>query len=200
MNLLFKISYGLYVLSASADGKDNACMINTFAQQTASPERFSVTVNKGNYTTELIEKSGVCTVSVLSKETKFDTIKNFGMRSGKNADKFAGVNAVSAANGTKVPTDGVLGYFECKVEKTIDFGTHVMFVLSLTNFVVMNDGEALTYDYYQSDIKPKPEIKKDTAAEKWVCRICGYVHEGPLPADFICPICKHPASDFERIQ
>ena len=202
MNLLFKISYGLYVLTAEADGVYGGCMINTLSQQTSAPEKFSVTVNKANFTHELIPKSGKFAVAVLSRSTSFELIKGFGMRSGKDADKFEGVPFVTAENGCKVPTEGVLGYFEMAVEDSIDFGSHTMFVAKRTDTVALaEDGEELTYAYYQSDIKPRPAPlpAANDDEEVWVCKVCGYVHRGKLPADFVCPICKHGAQDFERV-
>lgn len=200
MNLLFKISYGLYILSSEYDGKRGGCMINTLSQQTSNPEKFTVTVNKDNFTHELIERSGRFAVAVLSTDVKFDLIKSFGMRSGRDADKFADIACVKAANGCYVPTDGVLGYFEMKVESTIDFGTHTMFVAVPAGTVALQEGRELTYAYYQSDIKPKPAAPQtDDGEEVWVCKICGYVYKGKLPADFVCPLCKHGAQDFERI-
>lgn len=201
MNLLFKISYGLYTLCAGDGGKESGCIINTFAQQTATPETFSVTLNKQNFTHELIVRSGECAVAVLSQKTDFDFIKRFGMQSGRDTDKFEGIESVVAKNGVRVPkSKGVLGYFALKVQKSIDMGTHTMFVLeSVQTQNFADDGDALTYDYYQTFVKPKPQASADSK-EKWVCKICGYVHEGPLPSDFICPICKHPASDFEKLE
>ena len=175
MNLLFKITYGLYVLTSEADGKAGGCVINTLSQQTSEPERFSVTVNKLNFTHDLIMKSGKFAVALLSKSVKFDLIKGFGMRSGRDADKFAGVKTVTAKNGCKVPAEGVIGWFEMKVEKTIDFGTHTMFVTSVTDNGVLDEkGEELTYAYYHSDVKPKPAPPAPASADEevWVCRIC----------------------------
>lgn len=201
MNLLFKISYGLYVLSSESDGRRGACMINTLAQQTSSPERFSVTVNKANYTHRLISESGKFAVAVLGENTSFDTIKGFGMRSGRDVDKFDGVAYETAQNGCAVPTDGALGYFEMTVDDSIDFGTHTMFVAHTTaTKTFADDGNALTYDYYQRFVKPRPQpVAADDNEEVWVCKVCGYVHKGKLPADFVCPVCKHGAQDFERI-
>lgn len=201
MNLLFKISYGLYVLSSEADGVYGGCVVNTLSQQTSEPERFSVTVNKLNYTHELIEKSGKFAVALLSDKAEFALIKGFGMRSGRDADKFADVRYVTAANGCKVPAEGVLGFFEMKVESTVDFGTHTMFVASVTGSTVLDeDGRELTYAYYHSHVKPRPAPAPPAdGREVWVCRICGYVHKGPLPPDFVCPVCKHGAQDFEKV-
>ena len=201
MNLLFKISYGLYVLSAESEGKRSGCMINTLMQQTSSPERFSVTVNKQNFTHDLVAASGRFAVAVLSEKTSFDTIKGFGMRSGRDADKFEGAAYAEAENGCYVPTDGALGWFEMEVDGSVDMGTHTMFTARATRTVtIAEEGGALTYDYYQRFIKPRPQpVPAAEEGEVWVCKVCGYVHRGPLPADFVCPICKHGAQDFERI-
>ena len=201
MNLLFKITYGLYLLSSEAEGKHGGCVINTLSQQTSEPERFSVTVNKMNFTHDLIAKSGKFAVALLSKKVKFDLIKGFGMRSGRDADKFADVDFVTAQNGCKVPTEGVLGFFGMKVEDSIDLGTHTMFLASATESRVLDgNAEELTYAYYHSDVKPKPAPTPVASDEEvWVCRICGYVHRGPLPSDFVCPVCKHGAQDFEKV-
>ncbi|MEG1663456.1 MAG: flavin reductase family protein, partial [Clostridia bacterium] len=154
MSLMFKISYGLYILSATDGDKDNACVINTLSQQTAAPERLSVTVNKANLTHDYIAKSGKCAVGVLATDATFDTIKNFGMQSGKTVNKFANIDTVRAENGVLVPVKGVLGYFELKVENSIDFGTHTMFVCSIAGLTDLRQAEPLTYSYYQSNIKP----------------------------------------------
>lgn len=199
MNIMFKISYGLYVLAANDGKQDNGCMINTFAQQTSSPESFSVTVNKSNLTHDMIDASGKCAVAVLAKDSKFDLIRNFGLQSGKVADKFANIDSTLTKGGIRIPTANVIGYFDLKVEKSVDMGTHTMFVLSKTDSEIFNDAEPLLYGHYQNNIRPKPQPAPSDGKEKWVCRICGYVHEGPLPKDFICPLCKHGANDFERI-
>ena len=202
MNLLFKISYGLFVLCAKAGKEESGCIINTFLQQTSEPETFSITVNKRNFSRDLVEQSGECVVAILSTETDFETIKRFGMQSGRTVDKFDGIDFKTTNIGIKVPyIKGIMGYFALKVLKTVDMGTHTMFVLSaVENKAFVESGDALTYDYYQNFIKHKPEIKTTDKTEKWVCKICGYIHEGPLPPDFICPLCKHPASDFEKVQ
>ena len=202
MNLLFKISCGLFVLCAKDGKEESGCIINTFLQQTSEPETFSITVNKRNFSHDLVEQSGECVVAILSTETDFETIKRFGMQSGRSVDKFDGIDFKTTSIGIKVPyIKGIMGYFALKVLKTVDMGTHTMFVLSVVeNKAFVESGDALTYDHYQNFIKPKPEIKTIDRTEKWVCEICGYIHEGPLPPDFICPLCKHPASDFEKVQ
>lgn len=201
MSLLFKVSYGLYLLSASANEKDNACIINTFMQQTATPERVSITVNKDNLTTSLIQKSKKCVVNVLSTNCNFEIFKHFGMQSGKNVNKFENFNSVTAKNGVKTIGFFSCGYFELDVEKEIDLGTHIMFVCSISNSEILDkESEPMTYAFYHSNVKPKPQpVKTDDNQEVWVCKICGYKHVGPLPDDFICPLCKHGKIDFEKI-
>lgn len=197
MNLLFQISYGLYILSAKEGDKDNACVINTLIQQTSSPERLSITVNNANYTCDMIKKSGVCAVTVLATYVNFDTIKNFGMQSGRTVNKFYGQYYDVTPSGIKIPLFGALGYFELKVAETHDLGTHTLFICDIAYKENIAEGEPLTYAYYQNNIKPKPAPKSDTG-ESWVCSVCGYVHSGPLPADFVCPVCKHGAADFTK--
>lgn len=198
MSLMFKISYGLYILSASDNGKHNACMINTLAQQTSNPERLSVTVNKANLTHDIIAKTKLCSVSVLGEDTAFETIKRFGMQSGRNADKFDNIATLTTQNGHIIPENGCIGYFDLRVENSIDFGSHTMFVCSVTGSNQLRQSPALTYDYYQTNIKPKPVAAADEG-ESWVCNVCGYVHKGELPKDIVCPICKHGASDFVKV-
>ncbi len=199
MSLLFKITYGLYVVSASDDNQHNACICNTLMQQSDSPQRLSLTLNKDNLTTDLIAKSGKCSVGVLSQNTTFDLIKDFGMQSGRNVDKFANAEFYVTENGNKLPA-GDIGHFDFDVLDTVDFGTHTMFVLAPTDMVVSKaDENPLTYAYYHSDVKPKPQAQVSNS-ESWVCKICNYVHNGPLPSDIICPLCKHGAVDFVKVE
>lgn len=200
MSLLFKISYGLYLLSANADGKDNGCIINTLMQQTSSPEKVSVTVNKANFTTALIQKSKKCVVNILSEEAQFELFKHFGMQSGRNVNKFANFNTISSQSGIKTIEFFSLGFMELNVEQEIDLGSHIMFVCSIAQSEVFeNKSNPLTYAFYHANIKPKPQVAA-TTEETWVCQICNYQHKGPLPDDFICPICKHGKADFEKVK
>ena len=194
MKALYNIPYGLYVLTAK-DGKDNGCIINTLQQVTSSPEKISITINKDNYTTQMIEKTGVFNVSILNEKTSFDLIKRFGFASGKDTDKFEGFAGFDRAeNGTTYITENTNSYLSAKVVSKTDVGTHITFVAEVTNDVVLNSTETLTYSYYLNNIKPKPE---QTKKKSFVCTICGYVYEGDeLPADFICPLCKHGAEYF----
>ncbi len=197
MSLLFKISYGLYVLSSSANGKQNGCMINTVMQQTNTPERVSITVNKGNLTHDYIVESGKASVSILNQLVTFDMIKHFGFQSGRVANKFDGIPAKVLGSGNLVPTSGVVGYLDLEVVDKIDMGTHTQFVCSIAEEVQGEGGEPLTYAYYHSHVKVanKPVVAE---GEVWECNICGYVHKGALPKDIVCPLCKHGASDFTK--
>lgn len=194
---LFKLTYGLFVLSARDGEKDNGCIINTAMQVTDTPLQIAVAVNKNNYTLEMIQKSGVFNVSILSEDAPFSVFENFGFKSGRTEDKFKVFeNKKRANNGVYYITDYTNAFISAKVVNTVDCGTHVMLIGEVTEAEILSDKPSVTYDYYFKNIKPKPEEKK----KGYVCKICGYVYEGePLPEDFICPWCKHPASDFEKL-
>lgn len=196
MKALFNIPYGLYVLTAKNE-KDNGCIINTLQQVTSSPTRISITVNKDNYTTKMIEKTKVFNVSILDKTVTFDLIKNFGFASGKEVNKFENFKDYELAkNGVAYITQHTNSYLSAKVVSQTDVGTHITFVADVTEDVVLSQTESVTYDYYLKNIKPKPEEKTKNS---YVCSICGYVYEGEeLPKDFICPICKHGVEVFEK--
>ena len=197
-NTMFKISYGLYVLSASENGFDNGCIINTFSQVTDTPLRVSVTINKSNKTCEMIERTGKFNVSILSEDVPFDTFKHFGFQSGRDVNKFDGYTDVKRSeNGILYLTSCSNGFVSGKVIQTIDVGTHLIFIAEVEDCDILSDVPSVTYDYYHKNIKPKPQEEKKGG---YRCKICGYVYEGePLPADFICPLCKHGADDFEKI-
>ncbi len=202
MQALFKLSYGLFVLTAAAGGRESGCIINTAGQVTDTPNRISITVNKANFTHDLTLESGKFNLSVLSKAASFDTFRHFGFQSGRDTDKFAGyAHCRRSANGLYVVTDGVNACLSAKVEQTVDLGTHTLFIAGLEDMEVLSDTPSATYAYYHKAIKPKPQAAAKPAGKTaWRCVICGYVYEGEeLPADYICPLCKHPASDFERI-
>ncbi len=200
-NAMFKIGYGLYVLTAKENGFDNGCIINTVSQVTANPNRITVAVNKANKTHDMIIASGEFNVSVLSTSASFDIFKAFGFRSGKDVDKFSDFKAVERSNnGLYYITDATNAFISAKVIDATDLGTHTLFLADVTDCEVLSDATSVTYDYYHKNIKPKPEVKK-TAKVYYRCKICGYIYEGDtLPDDFVCPLCKHPASDFERVE
>ena len=195
---LFKIGYGLYVLTANEQGKDNGCIVNTVMQITSEPLQVAVCVNKNNYTCGMIQHTRKFNISVLTEETGFDVFKNFGYQSGQNTDKFTNfVDVKRTNNGILYITKNTNAYFSARVQQEIDLGTHIMFIAQLIEAEVLSNKPTVTYDFYQKYIKPKPE---KTKKKGWRCKICGYVYEAEdLPADFICPICKHGAVDFEKI-
>ncbi|MCR5254452.1 MAG: flavin reductase [Acetatifactor sp.] len=200
---MYSLSYGLFVVTANRDGRDNGCITNTVIQVTSEPNRISVCVNKSNYTHDMIKDTGVFTVSVISQAASFDLFKHFGFQSGRDVDKFAGyTDCKDASNGTKIITAGTNAYICGQVVEMVDLGTHTMFIADVTDMDVLSNVPSTTYTYYQENIKPKPEAvgKTPDGQTVWRCRICGYEYVGEeLPEDFICPICKHPASDFEKV-
>ena len=197
---MFKLGYGGYILTAKDGEKDNGCVINTAIQVTSTPNRISVTVNKQNYTHDMIMKTGVFNVSILSEKATFDVFKHFGFQSGRDVDKFADYqDATRSENGLYYVTGDTNAYISGKVINTLDLGTHTMFIADVTDAEVLADVPTTSYDYYQKNIKPKPEAPKKVTG--YVCKICGYIYEGDqLPEEFICPICKHGAADFEKIE
>ena len=203
--VLFNVQYGLFVLSSISDGnqKDNACIINTVTQVTALPERISIAVNKTNFTHDLIAQSKKFTVSIISEAANFELFKHFGFQSGNDVDKFADFTKVKrTANGTLAITEGTNSYISGNVIQQIDVGTHSIFIADVVDMEKFNNIPSTTYNYYQQNIKPKPQPVGKTEDGKtiWRCTICGYEYVGDeLPEDFICPICKHPASDFEKV-
>ena len=199
---MFKLSYGLFVLTAREGEKDNGCITNTAIQVTSEPNRISIAVNKANFTHDMVMHTRKFNVSILSQEASFDTFKHFGFQSGRNVDKFVDFTACKRAeNGIYIITAGTNAYISAEVEQTIDLGTHTLFIAKVTDLDVLSSVSSATYEYYQNNIKPKPQAPAaPTGKTVWRCTVCGYIYEGdPIPADFICPLCKHPASDFEKI-
>ncbi|MDD4124337.1 MAG: flavin reductase [Eubacteriales bacterium] len=197
---MFRIGYGLYVLTAKEGYKNNGCIINTAVQVTYNPNRLSICVNKLNYTDGMIWHTGEFNLSVLTVDAPFKVYTDFGFCSGRDTDKFAGRSDFTVSpNGILYMTELTNAYISCKVVSAIDLGTHTMFIADVTDGELLSDAESVTYAYYHSNIKPKPAAP--TVKKGWRCRICGYIYEGEiLPDDFICPICKHGAEDFERIE
>ncbi len=196
---LFNLSYGLFVLSAKAGQKDNGCIINTVTQVTDTPKRISIAVNKGNLTHDMILSSGQFNVSILAEDAPFQVFKDFGFCSGRTVDKFQDAPAARSANGLYYLTKYTNGFISARVLQTIDLGTHTVFMAEVTEAKVLRDIPSVTYAYYHAHIKPKPPVA-GPKKKGFVCKICGYVYEGDtLPADFICPLCKHGADDFEPL-
>lgn len=198
---MYQLTYGLFVLTSRVGEKDNGCIINTAGQVTSSPNRISITVNKDNFTHDLVMESRRFNISVLSEEADFKIFRHFGFQSGRAAEKFDGYHACKRSeNGLYFITEGTNAYISATVEQTIDLGSHTMFIASVDDMDLLSAVPSATYAYYQSSIKPRPEEKASAGKTVWRCTVCGYVYEGEeLPADFVCPICKHPASDFEKV-
>lgn len=197
LTALFNIGYGLYVVTSNDGEKDNGFIVNSVTQVTDSPNRIAVTINKKNYSYRTIKQTGVMNVNCLSVEAPFSVFENFGFRSGRNTDKFAGEEQLRSDNGLVFLRKYINSFMSLKVEQYIDLDTHGMFICSVTEARVISDAETMTYAYYQKNVKPKP---KTEGKKGFVCKICGYVYEGDtLPDDFICPLCKHGAADFEPI-
>ena len=202
---MYKLSYGLFVCTAVQGDKINGCIINTAIQAASEPNTITVAINKANYTHDMVKDTGVLNISVISEEASFDLFKHFGFQSGRDVDKFADYpkdNYAIAENGVPYITVGTNAYFSLKVKETVDLGSHTLFVCEPTAMEVLAATASCTYSFYQDNIKPKPEAVGTTPKGEtiWRCRICGYEWVGEeLPDDFICPICKHPKDDFEKI-
>ncbi len=202
-NAMFKFSYGLFVLTAKDGAKDNGCIINTASQLTDTPKRITIAVNKANYTHDIILKTGVFNVSVLSEDAAMATFQRFGFQSGRNADKFAGCEGLErSANGLYYLTEGTNAVISGKVIQSVDCGTHTLFIADVTEAKILSQEPSVTYAYYFAHIKPKPlpAAMSDAPKKGWICKICGFIYEGEeLPPDYICPICKHGVQDFEKL-
>jgi flavin reductase (DIM6/NTAB) family NADH-FMN oxidoreductase RutF/flavodoxin len=197
---MFRFSYGLFVLTAREGEKDNGCIINTAIQVTASPLRITIAVNKANYTHDMIKRTGAFNLSILSQSAPFSVFEQFGFSSGKNTDKFKGCSDDErASNGIRYITNYANTMISASVENSYDYGSHTIFTACVTQTKILSNEPSVTYQYYFDNIKPKPQPPKE-AKKGFVCRICGYVHEGEsLPDDFICPLCKHGAADFDPL-
>ena len=198
MSALFKIGYGLYVVTCREGEKDNGLIVNTVSQLTDNPVQVAVTVNKSNYSHGMIQRTSKLNVNCLSTEAPFKVFEAFGFQSGRDVDKFADCEPNRSENGLVVLPRYINAYLSLEVEQYVDLGTHGMFICRVTEEKVVSDIETMTYSYYHKNVKPKPEAK---GAKGYVCTICGYVYEGAeLPEDFVCPLCQHGAKFFEEIK
>ncbi|MBR5239075.1 MAG: flavin reductase [Clostridia bacterium] len=196
LSALFNIGYGLYVITSNDGKKDNGLIVNTVTQVTSTPNRIAVTINKENYSHHVIKQTGKMNMNCLTTDTPFSVFQQFGFQSGRNVDKFEGADVLRADNGLVFLSRNINSFLSLKVENYVDLDTHGMFICSVTEARVINQNESMTYSYYHQHVKPKPQMDK----KGYVCKICGYVYEGDtLPDDFICPLCKHGASDFEKL-
>ena len=214
---MYKLSYGLFVLTTKLGDKDNGCITNTAIQVTSEPNRIAFAVNKANLTHDMLMESKVFNISILSEDASFDVFKRFGFQSGREVNKFNSYQLDKdykvAENGITYILDGTNSYISGTVFARLDLGTHTLFICDVTGMDVLAETPSATYDYYQSNIKPKPQdiakgdtvgtVQKDedsTGKTIWRCTVCGYEWEGEeLPDDFICPWCKHPKADFEKV-
>ncbi len=194
---LFKLGYGLYVITANDGEKDNGCIVNSVMQVTNTPNKVAVAINKQNYTHDMVMKTNKLNVNCIAESAPFSVFQNFGFRSGRDTDKLEGVAFSRSNNGLAVLNENINAYMSLWVESTVDLDTHTLFICFVTQMDEISEERTMTYTYYQENVKPKPQPQKKKG---YVCKICGYVHEGDeLPEDFICPLCKHPASDFEPL-
>lgn len=197
MSAMFRLSYGLYILTARDGDKDNGCVVNTVTQVTVSPNRIVVAVNKDNYTHDMIVKTGIFNVSVLSEKSTFATYRHWGFQSGAEVNKAEGIEFYRSQNGLIFLAKETNAYLCASVVSMTDLGTHTLFLADVKDAAVLSGVPSVTYQYYQDHIKPAPPEKK----KGFVCTVCGYIYEGEtLPEDFVCPVCKHPASDFRPAQ
>ena len=197
MNLkaMYKLSYGLFVLTAKEKERDNGCIINTVTQVTSEPNRIIIAVNKNNYTHDMIMNTRKFNISVLTEKSKFETYKHWGFQSGATTDKCENIIFHRSKNGVIYLTEECNAFLSAEVISTTDLGTHTLFLADVVAAEVLSEDTSVTYDYYQKHIKMNPTIEQQKKG--YICTVCGYIYEGePLPEDFICPWCKHPASDF----
>ncbi len=198
LTALFNIGYGLYVITSNDGKKDNGLIVNTVTQVTNTPNRIAVCINKDNYSHHVIKQTGIMNINCLSQDAPFSVFQNFGFQSGRSADKFAGQEILRSDNGLAFLPMYINSFMSLKVDDYVDLDTHGMFICSVTESRVISHVETMTYTYYQQNVKPRPETE---GKKGWVCKVCGYVYEGDeLPEDFVCPLCKHGAADFERIE
>nr|MBQ8253551.1 flavin reductase [Lachnospiraceae bacterium] len=197
-NPMNNFSYGLFVLTARDGAKDNGCIINTAMQVAGNPNYIMISVNKNNYTHDMIKKTGAFNLSILSEKATFETFRHFGFQSGKNVEKLVGVEFSRAANGITYLLNETNAYISGKVVSETDLPTHTVFFAQVTQALVLSEEPSVTYSYYHKNIKPAPA--KTEKKKGYICTVCGYIYEGEvLPEDFICPLCKHPASDFKPL-
>ncbi|MBQ5842749.1 MAG: flavin reductase [Clostridia bacterium] len=198
LTALFKIGYGLYVVTSNDGKKDNGLIVNTVTQVTNTPNRIAVTINKDSYSHHVIKQTGKMNINCLSEEAPFSVFETFGFVSGRNADKFANITPLRSDNGLAFLPRYINSFMSLKVEQYVDLDTHGMFICSITESRVISDKNTMTYTYYQDNVKPKPQTE---GKKGYVCKICGWIYEGDtLPEDIVCPLCKHGASDFEEIK
>ena len=197
MTALFNIGYGLYVVTSNDENRNNGLIVNTVTQVTNDPNRIAVTINKQNYSHQVIQQTGIMNVNCLSIDAPFKIFETFGFQSGRDVNKFEDQEILHSDNGLVFLSMYINSFMSLKVEQYIDLETHGMFICSITEARVLSDKETMTYTYYQNNVKPKPQTD---GKKGFVCKVCGYIYEGDeLPDDYICPLCKHGVADFEPL-
>ena len=198
-NALFNIGYGLYVITSNDGIKDNGLIVNTVTQVTSNPARIAVTINKQNYSHDVIKTTKKMNVNCLTTDAPFSVFETYGFQSGRNVDKFKNINVNHSANGLVVLSNYINSFMSLEVEEYVEFDTHGMFICRVTEALAVSKLPTMSYDYYHKNVKPKPSPKKEVKG--YVCTVCGWVYEGEtLPSDIVCPLCKHGADDFEKIE
>ena len=197
---MYNLTYGLFILTARDGEKDNGCIINTACQVTTDPNRITICVNKNNFTHDIILKTGLFNISMLTEKSEFETYKHWGFQSGRTVDKVLPIYYMRADNGVIYIKDECNAYLSCKVVSSTDLGTHTLFLADVTDGAVFNSDPSVTYAFYQKNIKVNQKPSSGSPEKKgWICTVCGYIYEGEeLPADFVCPWCNHDASYFEK--
>lgn len=194
---LFQLSYGLYMVATKYDKKMNGCIINTVTQVTDNPRQIIIAINKSNLTCELIQKSKILSVSVLSETAPFSLFKHFGFQSGRNTDKFTDIPFAITKQELPYLSEHTTAFLDCRIVNSLDLGSHILFIALVSDCEVLSDKKAMTYSFYHEFVKPQPE---PSVSKGWRCTVCGYIYEGEeLPSGFLCPLCKHGAEDFEKI-
>ena len=198
LTALFNIGYGLYVVTSNDGNRDNGLIVNAVTQVTNTPNRLAVTINKANYSHHVIKQTGRMNLNCLSQDAPFSVFETFGFQSGRNVNKFTDMEPLRSDNGLAFLPKHINSFISLEVEQYVDLDTHGMFICNITESRVISNSETMTYNYYQEHVKPKPQ----TAGKKgWACKVCGWIYEGDeLPADIVCPLCKHGAADFEEIK
>jgi flavin reductase (DIM6/NTAB) family NADH-FMN oxidoreductase RutF/rubredoxin len=222
---LYKISYGVYLVTSGKEGRCNGQIANTVVQVSSQPAMVAVSINKQNFTHELIKQSGVFAVSVLSKDAPLSFIGNFGFKCGRDFNKFEGIEYKVGETGTRIVLNHAVAYFESKVVNEIDAKTHTIFIGEIVDAQLLSEETPMTYDFYHqikrgTTPKSAPKFVQAEAKEevrdkaKYVCRICGYVYDPvlgdpdagiqpgtpfeKLPENWVCPICRATKSQFYR--
>lgn len=201
MSALFKIAYGLFVVTSNDGSKDNGMIVNTVTQVANNPDKISVSINKLNYSHDVIKKTGIMNVNILSTDAPFAIFQKFGFQSGKDVNKFEGETTTKTANGLVKLDKYINAFISLKVDQYVDLGSHGLFICSITESEIINDKESMSYSYYHANVKPKKPQTGEKKKKGFICKICGYIYEGEeLPPDFVCPLCKHGVEDFEPIE